>query len=91
MSQPFASGGPSIGTSASESVLTMNNSRLISFRIDWFDLAVQGTLKNLQHHSSKASILRHSPFFMVQLSHPHMTTGKTTAFIQTFLGNVSAF
>ena len=67
-------------------------SGLIFFRIDLFDfLAVQGTLKNLQHHSSKASILRHSPFFMVQLSHPHMTTGKTTAFIQTFLGNVSAF
>ena len=52
-------------------------SGLISFRIDWFDLAVQGTLKNLlQHHSSKASILWHSAFFMVQLSHPYMTTGK---------------
>ena len=53
-------------------------SGLISFRIDWFDLlAVQGTLKGLlQHHSSKASILRHSAFFMVQLSHPYMTTGK---------------
>ena len=52
---------------------------LISFRIDWLDLlAVQGTLKNLlQHHSSKASILWHSPFFMVQLSHPYMTNGKT--------------
>ena len=51
----------------------------ISFRIDWFDLlAVQGTLKSLlQHHISKASILQHSPFFMVQLSHPYMTTGKT--------------
>ena len=55
-------------------------SGLISFRIDWFDLlAVQGTLKSLlqQHHSSKASILQHSAFFMVQLSHPYMTTGKT--------------
>ena len=54
-------------------------SGLISFRIDWFDLlAVQGTLKNLlQHHSSKASILWPSAFFMVQLSHPYMTTGKT--------------
>ena len=54
-------------------------SGLISFRIDWFDLlAVQGTLKTLlQHHSSKASILRHSAFFMVQLSHPYLTTGKT--------------
>ena len=54
-------------------------SRLISFRIDWFDfLAVQGTLKSLlQHHSSKASVFQHSAFFMVQLSHPYMTTGKT--------------
>ena len=53
-------------------------SGLISFRTDWFDLpAVQGTLKSLlQHHSSKASILRHSAFLMVQLSHPYMTTGK---------------
>ena len=52
---------------------------LISFRMDWLDLlAVQGTLKSLlQHHSSKASILRHSAFFIVQLSHPYMTTGKT--------------
>ena len=56
-------------------------SGLISFRIDWFDLlAVQATLKSLlQHHSSKASILQHSAFFMVQLSHPYMTTGKTIA------------
>ena len=54
---------------------------LISFRMDWLDLfAVQGTLKSLlQHHSSKASILRHSAFFIVQLSHPYMTTGKTIA------------
>ena len=54
---------------------------LISFRMDWLDLlAVQGTPKGLrQHHSSKASILRHSAFFMVQLSHPYMTTGKTIA------------
>ena len=56
-------------------------SRLISFRIDWFDfLSVQGTLKSLlQHHSSKASNLQHSAFFIVQLSHPYMTTGKTIA------------
>ena len=56
-------------------------SRLISFRMNWFDLlAVQGTLKSLlQHHSSEASVLRHSAFFMVQLSHPYMTTGKTIA------------
>ena len=55
--------------------------RLISFRMDWLDLlAVQGTLKSLlQHHSSKASILQHSAFFTVQLSHPYMTTGKTIA------------
>ena len=54
---------------------------LVSFRMDWLDLlAVQGTLKSLlQHHSSKASILRHSAFFTVQLSHPYMTTGKTVA------------
>ena len=66
-------------------------SGLISFRIDWFDLfAVQGTLKNLlQHHRSKASNLQHSAFFMVQLSHPYMTTGKTTALtIQIFAGKV---
>ena len=57
------------------------HSRLISFRMDWLDLlTVQGTLKSLlQHHSSKASILRCSAFFIVQLSHPYMTTGKTIA------------
>ena len=56
-------------------------SGLISFRMDWFDLpAVQGTLKNLlQHHSSKASVLQHSAFFVAQLSHPYMTTGKIIA------------
>ena len=67
---------------------------LISFRMDWLDLfAVQGTLKSLfQHHSSKASILWHSAFFRVQLSHPYMTTGKTIALTRwTFVGNVSAF
>ena len=64
---------------------------LISFRMDWSDLlAVQGTLKSLlQHHSSKASILRCSAFFIVQLSHPHMTTGKTIALTRwTFVGKV---
>ena len=69
-------------------------SGLISFRIDWLDLlAVQGTLKSLlQHHSSKASILWHSAFFIVQLSHPYRTTGKTIALTRrTFVGNVSAF
>ena len=66
-------------------------SGLISFRIDWLDLlAVQGTLKSLlQHHSSMALILRRSAFFMVQLSHPYMTTGKTIAVTrQTFVGKV---
>ena len=66
-------------------------SGLISFRIDWFDLlAVQETLKSLlQHHSSKASILRHSAVFMVQLSHPYVTTGKTIALTRpTFVGKV---
>ena len=63
---------------------------LISFRMDWLDLlAVQGTLKSLQHHSSKTSILRHSAFFTVQLSHPYVTTGKTIALTrQTFVGKV---
>src|SRR5574337_1234712 len=64
---------------------------LISFRMDWLDLlAVQGTLKSLlQHHSSKASILRRSAFFTVQLSHPYMTTGKTIALTKwTFVGKV---
>ena len=67
-------------------------SRLISFRMDWFHLlAVQGTLKSLlQHHSSKASILQHSAFFMVQLSHPYMTTGKTIALTrETFVGQLA--
>ena len=64
---------------------------LISFRMDWLDLlAVQGTLKSLlQHHSSKASVLLHSAFFIVQLSHPYMTTGKTIALTRwTFVGKV---
>ena len=64
---------------------------LISFRIDWFEiLAVQGTPKRLlQHHNSKASILRHSAFYIVQISHPYMTTGKTIALTRwTFVGKV---
>ena len=74
MSQFFVSGCQSIG--ASTSVFSNEYSGLICFRIDWLDLlAVQVTLKNLlQHHSSKASILQHSAFFIVQLSHPYMTT-----------------
>ena len=76
MSQFFTSDGQSIGVSASTSVFPM-----ISFRMDWLDLLeVQGTLKSLlQHHSSKASVHWCSAFFIVQLSHPYMTTGKTRA------------
>ena len=72
ISQFFASGGQSTGASALVINLSNEYSGLISFRPDWFDLlAVQGTLKSLlQYHNSKASILRHSAFFMVQLSHP---------------------
>ena len=63
---------------------------LIAFRMDWLDLlAVQGTLKSLlQHHSSKASILQHSAFFKIQLSHPYVTTGKTIALTRRFVGKV---
>ena len=77
-SQFFTSGSQSFSFSISPS---NEYSGLISFRMDWLDLlAVQGTLKSvLQHHSSRASILRCSAFFIVQLSHPHMTTGKTIA------------
>ena len=89
MSQFFVSGGQSIGASAS--VLPMNIQDMISFRMDGLDLlAVQGTLKSLlQHHSSKVSILQCSAFFIVQLSHPHVTTGKTIALTRwTFVGKV---
>ena len=81
VSQLFASGGQSFSN---------EYSGLISFRIDWFDLAVQGTLRSLlQHRSSKASILKHLAFFMSQLSHPYMTTGKTIALTrETFVGKV---
>ena len=79
ISQLFASGGQSIGVSG------------LIFRMDWLNLlAVQGTLKSLiPHHSSKASILRCSAFFIVQLSHPYMTTGKTIGLTrQTFVGKI---
>ena len=84
MSQFFASGGQSFGVSASATVLPINIQDFFSFRVYWLGLlAVQGTLKSfLQHHSSKASILLHSVFFTVQLSHPSMTTGKTIALIR---------
>ena len=88
MSQLFTSGGESFSFSISPS---SEYSGLISFRMDLLDLlAVQGTLKSLlQHHSSKASILQCSAFFIVQLSHPYMTTGKTIAWTTwTFVGKV---
>ena len=91
MSQFFASGGQCIGSFSFIVSPSSEYSGLISFRIDWFDLlAVQGTLKSLlQHHSSKASILRCSVFLMVQLSHPYMTTGKTIALTRrTFVSKV---
>ena len=91
MSQLFPWGGWSIGVSASDSVLPIEHPGLTSFRMDWLDvLAVQGTLKSLlQHHSSKASIFRHSAFFTVQLSHPYMTTGKNIALTRrTYVGKV---
>ena len=90
MSWLSISSGQSIGASASTLVLPMNT-WVVSFRIDWFDLlAIQGTLKSLlHHHSSKASILWCSVFFMVQFSHPYMTTGKTISLTRwTFVGKV---
>ena len=92
-SQFFTSSGQSIGVAASAYSLSNEYSRFISFGMDWFDLPeVQGTLKShLQHHSSKASILQHSVFFMVWLLHPYVTTGKTKALTrQTFVGKVMA-
>ena len=84
MCQFFTFGGQSIRASTLASVLPMNTSGLISFRMDWLDLlAVQRSLKSLlQHHNSKASILWCSTSFMVQLSHPYMTTGKNIALIR---------
>ena len=91
MSQLSTSGGQSIGTSASTSVPAMNTQDWSPLGWTWlYLLAVQGTLKSLfQDHSSKASILQGSAFFIVQLSHPYMTTGKTIALTrQTFVGKV---
>ena len=88
-SQFFISGGQRIGVSASASVLTMNIQGWFPLGLRLDLLAVQGTLKSLQHHSSKARILRSSDFSVVQLSHPYMTTGKTIALIiVTFVGKV---
>ena len=93
MSQFFASGGQVLEFQLQHQSLQWIFSRLglISFWVDWLDLLViQGTLKSLlQHHSSKASILRHSTFFILQLSHLYVTTGKITAlFIWTFVSKV---
>ena len=93
MSQSYTLGGQSIGASASGLSASNEYSGLISCIIDWFDvLAVQGTLESLlQHHSSKASILWRSAFFIVQFSHPYMTTGKTIALTrQTFVDKVTS-
>ena len=83
MSQLFTPGGQSTGSFSFNISLSNEHPGLISFRMDWLDLlAVQRTLMSLlQHHSSKASILWHSAFFTVQLSHPYMTTGKTIAWL----------
>ena len=91
MSQLSASGGQSIGVFSFNISPSNEHSGLISFRMDWLHLlGVQGTLQSLlQHHSSKASIFQHSAFFIVQLSHPYMTTGKTIALTRwTFLDKV---
>ena len=87
MSQLFTSGGQSIAVSAFSISPSNEHSGLIYFRMDWLDLlAVQGTLKTLlQKRSSKASILQHPAFFIVQLSHPYMTTRKTIALTRQIL------
>ena len=90
MSQFFASGGQSVGVSASSSVLPMNTQDWFPlWWTSWISLQSKGLSSLLQHHSSKASILWHSAFFTVQLSHLFLTTGKTTALtIWTFVGKV---
>ena len=87
VSQFFASRWPKYYSFSFSISPSSEYSGLTSFRIDWLDLlAVQGTLKSLlQHHSSRVSILRHSAFFIVQLSHPYMTTGKTIAFTRLYI------
>ena len=90
MSQFFSSGGQSFKSFSFSSSPSSEYSGLVSFRMDWLDLlAIQGTLKSLLQHSSKTSILRYSALFIVQLSHPYMTTGKTIALTrQTIAGKV---
>ena len=93
MSRLFTSGGQNIGVFSFNISPSNEHPGLISFRMNWLDLlAVQGTHKSLlQHHSSKALILQHSAFFIVQLSHPYMTTRKTIAFTrQTFVDKVKS-
>ena len=91
MSQLFTSGGPKYRSFSFNIHPSNEHSGLVSFRMDWFDLlAVQGTLRSLlQYHSSKESVLQLSAFFIVQLSHPYTTTGKTIALTRwTFVGKV---
>ena len=90
MSQPFTSGGQSIGASPSASVLLMNIQGCFPLGLTgWISLLSKRLSRVFQHHSSKASILWHSAVFMVQLSHPYMTTGKTIALTRrTFVGKV---
>jgi len=91
--QFFTSCGQSIGSFSFNNSTSNEYSGLISFQIDWLDIfAVQGTVKSLlQHHNLKASILHHSAFFIVQISHLSMSTGKTIVLtIQTFIGKVVA-
>ena len=90
MSQLFTSGGQSIGVSASASVLPMNTQDWFPLGLTgWISLQSKGLSRVLQHYSSKASILWHSAFFIVQLSHPYLTTGKTIALTRwTFVGKV---
>ena len=90
MSQLFVSDGQNIGASASASVLPMNIQSWFSLRLTgWISLLSRGLRSLLQHHSPKSSIFWHSPFFMVQLSHPHMTTTKIIALtIWNFIGKV---
>ena len=93
-SQFFPSGDQSIGSFTFSISIYNEHPELISFRMDWMDLlAVQGTLQSLlQYHSSKALILQHSAFFIVQYSYPHMTIGKTIALMDHWWqSNVSAF
>ena len=91
-SQLFASGGQSIGVSASTSVLAMNTQDWSPLGwTGWISLQSKGLMSLLQQHSSKASILLHSAFFTVQLSHPYMTTEKTIALTWHWQSNVSAF